>query len=312
VHVTSQLNVSQRLACRVLDQHRSTQRRAVETAEDEAAPRAAITDLAKRFGRYGYRRITALLRAQGWSCNHKRVERIWRAEGLKVPGRPSAAGSGWRTARACGCARSGPTPSGPTCFVEDRTRDGRKFRMLNVVDEFTRECLAIRVGRQLKAADVIDVLADLFIVRGVPGYIRSDNGPEFVAKAVRAWISGVGASPAFIGRAPKAIDGSPWKTAMWKASCMDGPGGARRILTFGGGRVRSCIRPVCAAYMTAGPDGVRGSAPNQRGGLCAPKALLALPISGPAGSPSRRHRPRTSWARPGFSSSHAAASRADR
>jgi putative transposase len=101
VHVTSQLNVSQRLACRVLDQHRSTQRRAVETAEDEAAPRAAITDLAKRFGRYGYRRITALLRAQGWSCNHKRVERIWRAEGLKVPARQPRRSRLWLNDGSC-------------------------------------------------------------------------------------------------------------------------------------------------------------------------------------------------------------------
>ena len=90
-------------------------------------------------------------------------------------------------------------------FVEARTHDGRKFRMLNVVDEFTRECLAIRVARKLKAADVIDVLSDLFILRGVPGHIRSDNGPEFVAKSVRAWITGVGTQTASI--AP----GSPWE-----------------------------------------------------------------------------------------------------
>ncbi len=92
-------------------------------------------------------------------------------------------------------------------FVEDRTRDGRWFRMLNVVDEFTRECLAIRVGRQLKAADVIDVLSDLLILRGVPGHVRSDNGPEFAATAVRRWISGVGAATAFIE------PGSPWEMA---------------------------------------------------------------------------------------------------
>ena len=90
-------------------------------------------------------------------------------------------------------------------FVEDRTRDGRKLRMLNVVDEFTRECLTIRVGRQLKAADVIDVLSDLFILRGTPGHVRSDNGPEFAATAVKEWISGVGAKTAFIE------PGSPWE-----------------------------------------------------------------------------------------------------
>ena len=90
-------------------------------------------------------------------------------------------------------------------FVEDRTHDGRKFRMLNVVDEFTRECLAIRVSRKLGSADVIDVLSDLFILRGVPEHIRSDNGPEFIAKAVREWIAAVGAKTAYIE------PGSPWE-----------------------------------------------------------------------------------------------------
>ena len=206
MHVTSQLNVSQRLACRVLDQHRSTQRRAVETADDEAALKADITDLARQYGRYGYRRITALLRAQGWSCNHKRVERLWRREGLKVPARQPRRSRLWLNDGSC--VRLRPERANHVWaydFVEDRTRDERKFRMLNVVDEFSRECLAIRVSRRLKATDVIDVLADLFIARGVPGYIRSDNGPEFVAKAVQAWISGVGAKTAFIE------PGSPWE-----------------------------------------------------------------------------------------------------
>ena len=90
-------------------------------------------------------------------------------------------------------------------FVEDRTHDGRKFRMLNLIDEFTHECLAIRVARQLKAVDVIDVLSDLFIRRGIPGHIRSDNGPEFVAKSVQAWIGAVGARTAYIE------PGSPWE-----------------------------------------------------------------------------------------------------
>ena len=90
-------------------------------------------------------------------------------------------------------------------FVEDRTHDGRKYRMLNVLDEFSHECLAIRVARKLKAIDVIDVLSDLFILRGAPAHIRSDNGPEFVAKAVQQWIGGVGAKTAYIER------GSPWE-----------------------------------------------------------------------------------------------------
>jgi transposase InsO family protein len=205
-HVTGKLGVSERFACRVLGQHRSVQRRAPRVADDEAALTESIIDSARQYGRYGYRRITALLRAEGWFCNHKRVERIWRREGLKVPPRQPKRGRLWLNDGSC--VRLRPERANHVWaydFVEDRTRDGRRFRALNVVDEFSRECLCIRVGRRLKAADVIDVLADLFILRGVPGHIRSDNGPEFVAKAVQAWITGVGARTAFIE------PGSPWE-----------------------------------------------------------------------------------------------------
>jgi len=190
----------------VLDQHRSTQRKAPKTADDEAALTADILALARQYGRYGYRRITALLRAEGWHCNHKRVERIWRREGLKVPARQPKRGRLWLNDGSC--VRLRPERANHVWaydFVEDRTRDGRKIRLLNVVDEFTRECLSIRVARKLSSADVIDVLADLFIARGTPGYIRSDNGPEFIATAVKGWISGVGAKTAFIE------PGSPWE-----------------------------------------------------------------------------------------------------
>ena len=205
-HVTAELGVSERRACRVLGQHRSTQRKARRTADDEAALTRAVVELATQYGRYGYRRITALLHAEGWACNHKRVERIWRLEGLKVPARQPKRSRLWLNDGSC--VRLRPERANHVWaydFVEDRTRDGRKFRMLNVVDEFTRECLAIRVGRKLKAADVIDVLADLFIMRGVPGHIRSDNGPEFAAVAVKGWITGVRASTAF------TEPGSPWE-----------------------------------------------------------------------------------------------------
>ena len=174
-------------------------------ADDEAALTAATIDWARQYGRYGYRRITALLRAEGWRVNHKRVERIWRREGLRVPARQPKRGRLWLNDGSC--VRLRPERTNHVWaydFVEDRTRDGRKFRMLNVVDEFTRECLTIRVGRKLGAADVIDALADLFIARGTPAHIRSDNGPEFVATAVKGWISGVGARTAYIER------GSPW------------------------------------------------------------------------------------------------------
>ena len=142
----------------------------------------------------------------GWLVNDKRVERIWRREGLKVPHKQPKRGRLWLSDGSC--IRLRPEHRNHVWsydFVEDRTHDGRKYRMLNVIDEFTHECLAIRVARKLKAIDVIDVLSDLFILRGVPGHIRSDNGPEFVAKAVQEWITAVGAKTAYITL------GSPWE-----------------------------------------------------------------------------------------------------
>jgi transposase InsO family protein len=198
--------VSERRACRVLGQHRSTQRKTARTSDDEARLTANIVELARQYGRYGYRRITALLKGVGWAVNRKRVERIWRREGLKVPQRQPKRGRLWLSDGSC--VRLRPERANHVWaydFVEDRTHEGRRFRMLNVVDEFTRECLAIRVARKLKAADVIELLADLFITRGTPEHIRSDNGPEFVAKAVQGWIAAVGAKTAYI--AP----GSPWE-----------------------------------------------------------------------------------------------------
>ncbi|MEJ0094953.1 MAG: IS3 family transposase [Methylocella sp.] len=205
-HVIAEHGVSERFACRVLGQHRSTQRKVPTKPDDEAALIADITALAIQYGRYGYRRITAMLWERGWKVNVKRVERIWRREGLKVPARQPKRGRLWLNDGSCVRLR-------PQCpnhvwsydFVEDRTHDGRKYRMLNIIDEFTRECIAIRINRQLKAADVIDVLSDLFILRGVPVHIRSDNGPEFIAKALRDWIAAVGAKTAYI------MPGSPWE-----------------------------------------------------------------------------------------------------
>ena len=168
--------MSERFACRVLGQHRSTQRKVAVLAEDEAALTGAIVALALQYGRYGYRRITAMLRRDGWTVNVKRVERIWRREGLKVPARQPKRSRLWLNDGSCVRLRpERPDHVWSYDFVEHRTHNGRKYRMLNVIDEFTRECLAIRVSRKLKALDVIDVLTDLFGLRGVPGHIRSDN-----------------------------------------------------------------------------------------------------------------------------------------
>ena len=198
--------MSERFACRVLGQHRSTQRKCAVLIEDEAALTAAIIALALQYGRYGYRRITAMLRRDGWTVNVKRVERIWRREGLKVPARQPKRSRLWLNDGSCLRLRpQRPDHVWSYDFVEHRTHNGRKYRMLNVIDEFTRECLAIRVSRKLKALDVIDVLSDLFSLRGVPGHIRSDNGPEFIAKAVQDWIAAVGSQTAYIE------PGSPWE-----------------------------------------------------------------------------------------------------
>jgi putative transposase len=198
--------VSERRACAALGQHRSTQRKVPQGRDDEERLTADIVELARQYGRYGYRKIAALLRNAGWLVNDKRVERIWRREGLKVSKKQPKRGRLWLADGSC--LRLRPQHRNHVWsydFIEDRTHDGRKYRMLNVIDEFTHECLAIRVARRLKAIDVIDMLSDLFLLRGVPGHIRSDNGPEFVAKAVQDWIAAVGAVTAYI--AP----GSPWE-----------------------------------------------------------------------------------------------------
>ena len=172
----AKFSVSERFACRVLDQHRSTQRKKPRGRADEAALTADIIRLATRYGRYGYRRITAMLRSEGWSVNVKRVERIWRREGLKVPQKQPKKGRLWLNDGSCIRLRpERPNHVWSYDFVESRTHEGRKFRMLNVIDEFSRECLSIRIARRLNSTDVIDVLSDLFILRGIPGHIRSDN-----------------------------------------------------------------------------------------------------------------------------------------
>jgi putative transposase len=204
------LKLSERRVCRVLGQHRSTQRRVPKGREDEDRLTADIIELARQYGRYGYRKIAELLRSTGgWIVNDKRVERIWRREGLKVPAKQPKRGRLWLSDGSCIRLRAERRDHVWSYdFVEDRTHDGRKYRMLNIVDEFTHECLAIRLDRKLKSVDVIETLSDLFILRGVPEHIRSDNGPEFVALAVQEWIAAVGAKTAYI------TPGSPWENGF--------------------------------------------------------------------------------------------------
>ena len=203
------LSISERRACAALGQYRSTQRKLPRGREDEDRLTADLIVLARQYGRYGYRKIAAMLRDAGWQVNDKRVERLWRREGLKVPRKQPKRGRLWLTDGSCIRLRAEYPNHVWSCdFVEDRTHEGRKLRLLNIIDEFTHECLTIRAARKLKAIDVIDALSDLFIMRGVPQHIRSDNGPEFIAKAVQDWIAAAGAKTAYI--AP----GSPWENGF--------------------------------------------------------------------------------------------------
>ena len=174
--------------------------------KEESLLTKAIIDLATEYGRYGYRRISAMLRQQGWEVNHKRVERIWRQEGLKVPQKQPKRARLWLNDGSCMRLRA--THANHVWsydFVMERTHNGKAFRMLTVIDEYTHECLAIKVQRKLNSTDVLDCLNDLFLERGVPEHIRSDNGAEFTAIAVREWLSAAKVRTLFIE------PGSPWE-----------------------------------------------------------------------------------------------------
>ena len=198
--------VSEQRVCQVLGQPRTIQRREPTVSDQEAQLSVRIVELAREYGRFGYRRITAMLRTEGWPVNHKRVERIWRQEGLKVPQQQPKRGRLWLNDGSC--VRLRPRYPGHVWsydFVQHRTHDGRSFRLLTIIDEFTRECLAIRVQRRATSEDVLEELAWLFALRGAPDYLRSDNGPEFTAKRGRRWLGTLNVRTLFIE------PGSPWE-----------------------------------------------------------------------------------------------------
>lgn len=197
---------SERRVCKVLGHSRTTQRYTPRVSDDDVAIADRVVEVATSFGAYGYRMITGLLNGEGWDVNHKRVERIWRMEGLKVPQKQPKRERLWFNDGSC--VRLRPTHKDHVWsydFVQDRTHDGRSFRMLTIVDEFTRECLAIDVARKLRSDDVLERLTWLFVTRGVPENIRSDNGPEFVAKNVVQWLDNLNVTARFI------TPGSPWE-----------------------------------------------------------------------------------------------------
>ncbi len=206
--VQRRMDVSERRTCRTLGQPRSTQRAEPIRPDRDRPLVRKLHALSRRHPRYGYRMIAALVRREGWNVNRKRVYRLWRQEGLQVPRK-----SGKR--RRCGTSANGCTRRRAEHvnhvwtydFLYDQTADGRRLKLLAVVDEFTRECLALEVQRHMEAQDVIAVLEYLFAVRGVPTYLRSDNGPEFVAARIRTWLTEHESGTLFI--AP----GSPWENA---------------------------------------------------------------------------------------------------
>lgn len=201
-----QQGASERHACQLVHQPRGTQRYQPTQRDDEDALTRAIIALASQYGRYGYRRITIKLREAGWSVGKDRVERIWRREGLKVPKKQKPRGRLWFNDGSC--VRLRPERTNHVWsydFMSAFTHDGRTVRFLNLIDEHTRECLAIHVGRRINSNQLIDVLAEAMIEHGIPDYIRSDNGPEFVAKDLRKWLAKTGAKTLYIE------PGSPWE-----------------------------------------------------------------------------------------------------
>ena len=205
-HVRSRLGHSERRICRALGVARSSIRYVPQPREDESALTAAITRLASQYGRYGYRRVHALLRAQGWRVSHSRVMRIWRREGLKVPHKQPRRSRLWLNDGSC--IRLRPQHRNHVWswdFVFDRTRDGRALKLMVVMDEFTRRCLTIHTARRIRAREALEVFAELMVCHGVPDYIRSDNGPEMVAEELRTWLQHIGSKTAYI------TPGSPWE-----------------------------------------------------------------------------------------------------
>ncbi len=199
-------SVSERRACRTLDQPRSSQRYREKPRDDEGALVRRMLELVREHVRYGYRRIAALLRREGWRVNVKRVYRLWRKEGLKVP--PKKRKKRRLGVKENGCNRREATHKNDVWawdFVHDRTTSGAAIKCLTIVDEFTRESLALKVDRSITSEDVIDALCELLAMRGVPGHIRSDNGPEFVANELRGWLEKVGVGTLYIE------PGAPWQ-----------------------------------------------------------------------------------------------------
>jgi transposase InsO family protein len=204
--IRQKYGLSERHACRLVSQPRGTQRYVPTLRADEEALTQAIIALASQYGRYGYRRVTALLQRIGWKVGRDRVQRIWRREGLKVPKKHKPRARLWLNDGSC--IRLRPERANHVWsfdFVEGHTHDGRSLRIMTLIDEFTRECLALRVARRINSFGVIETLADAMLAKGVPEHVRCDNGPEMVAKTLREWLARLGTKTLYIE------PGSPWE-----------------------------------------------------------------------------------------------------
>ncbi len=273
--------MSERRACKVLGQARAVQRHTPMVRDDEDRLTGRIIELAAVYGRYGTPRINAMLRHEGWRVNHKRVERIWRREGLKVPKRQPKRGRLWLNDGSC--IRLRPTHKDHVWaydFVSARTHDGLPLRLLVIVDEFTRECLSIDVARSLSSDDVLERLAWLMATRGVPEHLRSDNGPEMTAKVVRDWLGKVGVTTLYIE------PGSPWENGY-----VESFNGKLRDELLNGEIFRSVkeakvlIEQWRRHYNTVRPHSSLGYRPP------APETVGVLPPGGAAWPPSAALRP---------------------
>lgn len=206
MYAITELGISERRACKILKQPRATQRYEKRPDELTEFVRPRVIELAKEYGRYGYMRVTDLLNMEGWDVGKDRVYTIWRQEGLKVPAKQPKRSRLWLADGSC--IRLRPTHKNHVWsydFVFERTRDGRSFKVLNIIDEYTRESLCCLVKRKISSQDVILALADLFLMRGIPEHIRSDNGPEFIAKKLVLWLKDLEVRPLYIE------PGSPWE-----------------------------------------------------------------------------------------------------
>lgn len=206
MHASDKFRISERRACQIIKQSRSTQRyRFIQNDFDDQVRNRTI-EIATEYGRYGYKRVTKMLKQEGFCVNKKRIELIWRQEGLKVPQKQPKRGRLW----LCDSSTIRHRPEFKNHvwsydFVSEQTHDGRKFKILNIIDEHSRELLISFTARRIRSQDVVFVLADLFLKHGMPQFIRSDNGPEFVAKILLKWFKTLDVQPLFIQ------PGSPWE-----------------------------------------------------------------------------------------------------